>query len=447
MKILIFEADHHGHRLMAVRVLVEALLELKREHELHGAPESDADSALREHQSGKPFDIVLAITKAGAHSEEFAEHLSGLIPEVHLAILPTVNAQQSPWKVALNKTRILRHVLRQERPDHLYIPYVDGMLQIMSMLHRIPGLLRWPATLRSEALMMRGGFAYPGARRLQRWLTLFCLRSSPLNRIHLNDPIPYHYLRKHHPTVKAQLLPDPISSTQTMDKHSARAALGLPLHARIIGCAGLIDKRKGVHHLLEGFWQIPPGDSDNIYLLLAGKQSEPIRQLIAAGDDTSRILCLDRYLTESELNQAICALDLMVSPYADFTGSASMVLRAAAAERMSLTADNAWMDLVVSSFDLGKTCNVKNSSELAAALLESLPEATGFQLSEVARRFVSYGQIDNVNAHWTDLLRARLGLGRHPALRGWPATTSPGSHAVQAKADTQDKSFRHDPHA
>ncbi len=406
MNILIFEADHHGQRLMGVRVLIEALIELELKHDRHTCSEND-HRVSQENRQGQPVEIALALTEAGARSEEYSEHLAQLSSHVNLVLLPAVNAQQSPWKVALSKIRVLRQVLRDQHPDHLYIPYGDGMLQVMSLLHWIPGMLRWPATLQSEVLMMRGGFAYPGARRLQRLLTLFSLRFSPFTRIHMNDPIPFHYLQQHHPQIHVQLLPDPISTTQVLDKQSARTALDLPLQARIIGCVGVINERKGVHRLLESFLKISDGENDDVYLLLAGKHSESIRRLIAASSNTTRVLSLDRYLTESELNQAICALDLMVSPYADFTGSVSMVLRSAAAGRMNLTADTAWMKLVVCSFDLGKTCNVKDASELTAALVDSLPEAVQFQLSELARRFVAYGQIDNVNAHWTDLLRER----------------------------------------
>jgi glycosyltransferase involved in cell wall biosynthesis len=149
-------------------------------------------------------------------------------------------------------------------------------------------------------------------------------------------------------------------------------------------------------------------------LLLLGPQDAAVRSLLAGPYSnlvrSGRIVARDRFFPPTELASGLCAMDLVCTPYPDHVGSASIVIRAAAASRPVLGSNYGWIARVVNMFGLGNTCEVKDTNALAVSLCSALDQAPAWRPKPAAQRFVRFHSPENFAAAWTVQIRKRLGL-------------------------------------
>ena len=400
MHILIHEPNHSGHRLTTVRVLIDALIELDPNRQIISR-------------------LTLATSQASLDSEEYAMQLSPISNRFKTQLVAETDLSKHPFVIAGRQLLGLRKLLRSQSIDHLYLPYADTLLQLLTLSRLIPGNRWWPPKPVTEALIMKSSFAYPYARASRRWLALQAVRYSGCDKVHLNDALALAYLRKNNSASidRIKLIPDPITDTPTYDKQAARETLGLPIHARIVGCVGLINSRKGADVLVNAFMLANLRKTD--ILLLAGRLSPELQKLVAQANDP-RIICKDYYLTESEMALVISATDLVATPYSKVVGSASIIIRAAIAQRLVLASDTGWSGHMVSHYGLGDTETVNDLHKFGSQLQNSLDRAPSYKPEKAAQQFADFNQLSNIHAHWTSLLRKQLGLSPHPDYFSWP---------------------------
>ena len=420
LRLLVFEPEHSGHRLTGVRVLLDAL---------RGIPDFDR------HVAG----IALATSAAARRSVEFEGQLADVAHGLDVREVPAAPDGLGALDTARHRAAALREALRAAPADHLYVPWGDGLLQLLTASRFLPGGVRLPRRLVSETIMMRAPFGHEGTPLRVGLPSRLAVSHSPFSRVHLIDPAAHASLLadRYGATDRVRLLPDPITPTRPMARDRARAALGLPEGGRMIGCVGPIGERKGTDRLLAGFLDaaLEPDDT----LLLAGAHTASMRELVARAARSHphrRVVSIDRYLSEAELSEAVCALDAMAALYPRFNGSASIVLRAAAVGRLSLGSDRGWMGTMIPRFGLGHVCDVEDRAGLGRAVEDALAASARFELPAAGRAFVDYGAISNTRAHWTALLRERLGLAPDPAMRPFPAPGAPAPAARPHDADS-----------
>jgi hypothetical protein len=156
---------------------------------------------------------------------------------------------------------------------------------------------------------------------------------------------------------------------------------------------GLQDHRKGVDYLIRACARWQPVEPASI--VLAGMLSAEIRQLITNEYrhivDDGRLIVLDRYLSNEEINTCCAAGNLIAAPYRLQPHPSSIVLHAATAERMVLGANNGWLAMVP-KFSLGRLCDPQDPEVLAEALDPALHEAEAYKLSDAAKRLANGGK-------------------------------------------------------
>ena len=396
-RILVFEPSLSGHRSFYLRLLLPALLELSSH-------------------------VTLVTGRSASESREFHVQLREVVELVRVECsVPPVSGSLVNRGAAMQ--RYLVDAIARFRPDHVYVPAADHLTQVI-------GVRRRPAWLAQgvevEALMMRGGFAYPDRGRrqwIQDRLSLLAVERSPWTILHFVDPIPYEMLRRRGGSISSRLrlLPDPVESAdQPLDRVAARRRLRVPEAGRYVGSVGLMDERKGIDLLIRAFARAPLESDDR--LLLVGQTSPGVRDLLSgvmAGlVRDGRIISIDRYVDDEEFSAAVSALDVVGTPYPHHVGSASIVIRAAAGERPVVSSTFGWVGMVVPRFRLGWSCDVSDTAALASTITIALEGSAEFHPSEAARRFVQYNSVENFQAAWTARLRQRLGLA--PATqRSW----------------------------
>jgi glycosyltransferase involved in cell wall biosynthesis len=106
---------------------------------------------------------------------------------------------------------------------------------------------------------------------------------------------------------------------------ASRTALGMGDARRVLLLFGRLGRYKGGAELLGAFARIPdPG----LWLVVAGKQIDPLAGLLAElpAEARSRVVVLDRFVSDAELPQLFHASDMVALPYTASLTSGSAIL-------------------------------------------------------------------------------------------------------------------------
>jgi glycosyltransferase involved in cell wall biosynthesis len=258
----------------------------------------------------------------------------------------------------------------------------------------------------------------------------------PWSVLHHLDPLVYDRLRaRGEPRSRLErgmrLMPDPVEPPSGATRAEVLARYGLPDDgARYIGTVGLMDIRKGAHLLVRAFAAaasdaLPPAERlrETDLLLLAGPQDATVRALLTGEFrglvQSGRIRCLDRVLSAVEMADVLAAMDLVCTPHARHVGSASIVIRAAAAGRPVLGSSFGWIGYVLDRFGLGSTVDESDPGRFARSLRPALDASSDFRVPAAAKRFVQFHSPQNFRAAWTANLRRRMGMPPAPGALTW----------------------------
>jgi glycosyltransferase involved in cell wall biosynthesis len=408
MRVVIYEPDSTGHHFAYLSHVVEPLADLASE-------------------------VILLTSPPAADSPEFAQHLRAIanrfsvdtgVPEQ-----PRKRNAASLW----GQFASLRRAVDRLRPKHLYVAYGDYLVHVSALARMMRR--SWPKSTQCEVLLVRGGFQYPArnlTNRLLRHISPGLVRLGPWNWIHHLNPDDRHVLRGNHANSAGRfsLMPDPVGPASPLSKLKARRAMGVPEDGRYIGCAGVINRPKGVDRLIAAFRAAQADLNRNDRLLLAGPLDEGLRSDAAReyADDIARgrIVLVDRLLSGGEIGTAIAAMDVVATPYPWHVHSSSIVIRAAAGERPVVGNAIGWMKRTIPQFGLGAVCDVDNEEAFRRTLVTTLGESAGYQLTPAARRFVAFHSAENFARHWTRRLRQRLGLPEDRQLVSWDDVVGAG---------------------
>jgi glycosyltransferase involved in cell wall biosynthesis len=388
MRVLVYEQFHPGHYYYYLHFLLPALLEVTN-------------------------DVVVAVTAEGRRSAEFAELLSPYSDRVVFeAILPYGHdrvIKNQKWGLH----RDLRDAVRRTRPDYVLAPSADTQTSAMG-LFRIAGLGGLPGHRRGEAGFHLGrGIAGASLRQAGRdRLDELKLAASGWTRLHIVNLLFYEHLQARGGSLarKCSLLPHPVKPN-TYSKAESRRVLGIPEDGRLIGLAGLIDYRKAVGELLTAFRRSSDRPTDR--LLLAGPLARNHRQTIETGYrdlvDSGRIIMLDRFLADDEIQRALAAMDVVCTPYPGFIALSSVLLEGLAAGRPVLSNNIGWCDAIVKRFGAGWTCDVHNPDAFATAVRTALDECESYRHTEATLRLLAFHAPENFAASFLQGLRTLCG--------------------------------------
>lgn len=385
MRALLFEPSHAGHRLNYVRLMVPALY----------AAGCDR--------------VFWATTDRALASEEYRALVKPLVrgPEVH-----RVDAlAEGGLRRALQSAGLLAAAVRALRPDWVYVPYADGLA--LGVTLRAWSGLQSIGSVPLEGLILRGGFAYPtltGREKVRYELIRELSHRYPWKQLHQLDPWVDEALSAKSRRALGLVMPDPVEPLHVSSRLAARHLWGLDPEDRVLGTMGALDVRKGVHLLVEAFVRTAPRPGER--LLLAGKVDGAVKAVLekhAASVRSGRIVVIDRWLSQEELDAAIGAVDWVTATYPRHIGSASLVLRAAAAGRRVVASNFGWIGRMMATMPLGISCDVSNPEELTAALRRALDDVAPLDPTPRIRRWLAFNSPENFQLTWTHALRAELG--------------------------------------
>ncbi len=382
MRCLIFEPDFSGHRLNFVRYIVEALSQNKH-------------------------DIILATSQKTRDSDEYGIFLKPI--ESSFVLDSWIENRKGVLAHAMGRIRDLRQSILRAKAEHVFIPSADGMAQILGFYHLL-GMDPLPKSIPVDALLLRGNFAYDQSTwqsKIKANLGLFALRHLKLHRLFCLDPFVCEYIQEKKISFRTHLepMPDPVECGVHLAKSEARQLFGIPSDARVLGCAGVLDERKGIDLLIQAYANAKLTEKDCLFLIgrmspsLKQKISEQIRFLV----DNKHCIIVDRFVADQEFTAAIDAMDVVCTPYPRHIGSASIVIRAAAANRPVLGSDYGWIHYAIIKYKLGWTCDVRNNETFATAISKALNNVHLNVPNNIVCTFIQECSISHFQNQWISL--------------------------------------------
>jgi len=389
MKVLVFEPYASGHRLHYAALVSRAFADIG-------------------------CDVVLATLGSSKLSKQYEIHAQ---PSSHLFRWQEIEESSSQ----LNQ---LQEVVAQIQPDRLIIPTASQFKRAY-IGQVVLGRKFLPDDLASEFLFLGPGYGYPSASS-KKWLSskiqMFAERRLNLQTYAHIDPVQLAEISKGaRQPERYRLMPDPAPEIPIIAKDFARESLAIPRDGKYIGCIGTINREKGVLDLLQAFTAATKHVGSENRLLLAGKFSEEITQAIDKEFSTlkknDQLICIDRHLSEAEMNWAFQALDTYCAAHQGRPGSSGTVIRAANAGVPVLARDGFWTRYVVENFQLGWNFNAKSSQAFSQAIIKSF--TAQYQPTEATRRFSQFHTEKNFLATWTINARRAQGLEPSPEVVNW----------------------------
>jgi len=174
------------------------------------------------------------------------------------------------------------------------------------------------------------------------------------------------------PTLPAGLHPqplaDPVAPGPLVEPTTTRARLGLDPGEPMALLFGHLTERKGVVQAVEAVRSLP--SSVRIRLVLAGTADSATTEALHAlrVDQERRVLWLDRFVDDDEVQPLFQAADVVLAPYDRHVGSSGILIRAAAAERPVIASGYGLMGEWVRRHGLGLALPELSSSAIRAGL-------------------------------------------------------------------------------
>jgi glycosyltransferase involved in cell wall biosynthesis len=374
---LIFERDVGGHRLHHVHHLVDALLEIGCE-------------------------VSVASRTNARETAEWRVHLHPIESRFRFVPGPInlPNNLRNGWRTGTD----LMNTTRELKPDRVYIPCTEYFTQAAALRCLVTGRKRFPSPP-IEGHLNRGTYAYP-SESLRDVIRSFVSRQlalrSPWQITHLLDPWVYDALKDGPARTEFRVIPEPVEPLPEVSRDEARRTLGVPLDGRYVAMIGGILKNKGLEGLLAAFSRAKLPADDRV--LLVGKMDDAMRQLVHGqyGNlfSQGRIVCLDRYVTDHELDCGVVASDVVAITHERLIGSSGGLVRAAHAGRALLTTDYGWAGWATRSFELGTTVHVADINALSAALESAFHSSSNYRRTAKGDRFCRFHTLANWKAHW-----------------------------------------------
>ncbi len=400
MRVLIFNPDERGHNFVFLKALVPALNDLN-------------------------CDVTLALTKQGFDSTEFRAHLEPISNRFK------ADCSLTPECGRGRRIAEMASAVRRTDAEHLLVPNAEPILAMLGLYGAL-GRPAMPATVPSEFTLIRADFAYPPSTLKQLawyWAKEQCINALPRATISLIDPVAHASIQRRGSCLaeRIRLLPELLDKVAPIERDEARRRLNLPNQGRFLACAGRLDLRKGIGSLVQAFAKADLRANDR--LLLAGELHPELLNLFQTRFGTmvrsKRILLMNRYLSDEELNWVLCASDVVAATYlVGHSAPSGIINKAAVIGRPVLASRFGWSDYMVPEFGLGTLTDIADPQVLSRDVALALEQSNSYMQSSRSLRLRDYLSPHNFAASWTAGISARLGRPA-PERRKWDWVLGP----------------------
>lgn len=412
MKPVILEPFASGHRLHFVRLVIEAFLEI----------------------GCRP---TLATHPSTTQTPESQIHLGDLVGKFDILELKPLQKTGRLERIKFF-AKCLGELSQAESWDKLLIPTASQFSE--SLIYANLTRAFHCGKISTEALFLGPGYGYANRRLPQRLLHQVQLKLEANLGLDVYSHLdPFQLVKVSQSSrmskTRFRTMPDPAPPVVTHDIEIARKELGLPVDGRIGLIAGGISEQKGVFSLLDGFARSQDRLNSDDRILLAGAFSTNARNRCESDYPqllrSNRLLMLDHYLTERDLNLAFTASNFVCAVQTGRPGSSGNVVRAIASHRPVLGRTGDWAERVINQFKMGWVTDTTDADRFASDLGVAFEESKSFKPTASAIRFGDFLSEANFKAHWSRETRLQMGMAPDPHFFPWHECINNGAQEVE----------------
>lgn len=373
-----------------------------------------------------PLTLLVAVSpKLGSQLSDTFASTSNETPETLQTIrIDEAGKLTDTHRLSLGKlsrinTALFKDVIETHRPTYAHALYLDH-LQL-----GLATTLTFPFPVKLSGLLFRPEFHYSGQgfarqtfnQKLRRIRKKILLKAAFANQ-HINaaftlDPYAPAAINKLVGREIAFHQPEPVEVSEVkQDPASVRKSFAVEPHRRMLLLFGLLNKRKGVHALLQALHHIDKDSAKRIAIVLAGKVSNEDRKeitgLIRRCETTScQVILKDWFIPDNLIQSLIASADLSIIPYQNHIGSSGVLVRSIHANTPVLGQNYGVIGRQIREFGLGQTVDTTSPKEIAKGIQHFLNDETmGFD----AARAASFAQQNTVKAYTDTFFQHILSL-------------------------------------
>jgi glycosyltransferase involved in cell wall biosynthesis len=402
MKVLVFEQWHGGHYDNYLACLLPQLATLAEE-------------------------VVVAVTPRFMASPQSPARQADIAALGNVAFQPSV-PEISPRLPARDRYRAAMNLvdaMRAGRPDYTLVPSCDAQSWVLAGLQSLGrDALRGLGPVEATFHTGYGPSLVTAKQRLKELVYGRIYRQLRLARMNFVNFNYYEYLqargRGGRPEIR--LVGDPVPVVRPIGREAACRLLGIEPRGRTLGLLGSLDRRKAIPELLAAFSSARLKEGDRLLLggRLAPEFATLVRERYASLLTSGRLVLLDRFLSDDELQHGFEALDLVAPVYYDFPGLASLALKALAAGRPVLVGDLGWSRSLVRRFEVGQRVDLRDGAAFARAIENGLDAAADYRPGEAVERLLAFHAVDNFADHMLEGVALHGGRTPLRARLDWP---------------------------
>ncbi len=270
-----------------------------------------------------------------------------------------------------------RRLSRDERPDYVFIPYLDYCAYAMALFGSPFRSAPWGGLVITPTFHLRkNDIGEPDSllQRIKEKAFLRLLRDRSLRAVFtFDETLIQHVRQSRRPELANRLrfLPEPAELRGPHSPESARRALGIPADAIVVLVYGVLDLSKGIDALLASTKddQFPEG----ISILLVGPQDAEVRRLLASPQakilrETRRLYEFDKFVHGEDEHAVFQAADLVWVGYRRQYISSGVLIQAAMAGLPVVACDEGLIGWLTRRHDLGIIVRVDDTRAVAGAI-------------------------------------------------------------------------------
>jgi glycosyltransferase involved in cell wall biosynthesis len=322
-RVAFFQADHRGHRLHFIRLLVENC-------------------------KGDPCPLLITTTEAIA-SREFSVHLGELSRAGRLRVVTAGAAREATSRLVSKALAISI----EQRVGRLVVPDADQLLP-----HILTGSFRAPRRRLPKLRLLVMRTPEPQLR-LERETFVAVAKIAMIGAIRWSWPgsrcffltDAFGVVSSRRGYIWARPVRDPSPALPFVDAHDAKRAVGLPPNSFALGLLGEVGMSKNPDVTLDALRLLPR----HVVALFAGAVDRSTAEAIAVARETigaERVVTIPGYLSNERLGECLSACDAVMLMY-DLDAPSGMLASAVEAGVPVIAGRAPWIVRVATELDAG----------------------------------------------------------------------------------------------
>ncbi len=272
--------------------------------------------------------------------------------------------------------KYFRHLKVSERPDIVFIPYLDYIDKAAALLGSPFGRTSWSGLpMQYKFHYKKMGALRPPARadNLKKATYLRLLKNRTLKSMFTIDELLYEYTKQNYPALAQKLLYvcEPVDIASKTSREKARQKFGLPETGKVLLVYGMLALRKGIQSLLLAMQE--PNFPEEICLFLAGPQHKDIEPLLnsPAAQELSqqnRLYTVNQFFMNDDEGDAFRASDIVWLGYKEFYGMSAVMIQAGRMGLPIIACQEGLIGWMTRKHQNGIAVNIASPSEIASAI-------------------------------------------------------------------------------